>query len=467
MFLKFLNRLRKTIGFRLALWYSAIFLLSFLILFTFAYLNLSSAVRKYDRDNIRVELLECSAHIQMGGVDALKKEVEFERHLNKGKNIFFVRLTDPENQILFLTVPDGWTGFDPKELQAKHLEVTKGWLEIKGTEGVMEIASRRLPDGHLLQIGKSTEGRWNLLKRFHVNFAGIVITMMLVSLTGGVFLTFRALRPIRKFIETLQSLTETGRMDIRVPMRQTGDELDELAVMFNGMLEKIEILINGMKGSLDNVAHDLRTPLARLRGRAEMALKSEPNPDALRESLIECTEESERVLTMLNTLMDISEAETGVMKLNLEEVRVLSLIGEVVELYAYVAEEKDVALYLTSPEDLSLTLDPNRMRQVLANLLDNAIKYTPRGGRVGIEALRKGWEIIITVRDNGIGIPPEELSRIWDRLHRVDKSRSERGLGLGLSLVKAIVEAHQGHAGVSSEPGVGSIFSIYLPDRRH
>jgi signal transduction histidine kinase len=435
------------------------------MLFIFTYLYLSSAVREYDREDTRMEIQECAAQFQAGGIDALKKEVDFEKQISRGKSIFFIRLTGPENDTLFLNVPDEWTEFDAKQLQGKHLNVTKGWLKLKVTGGVVEIASRRLPDGHLLQIGKSTEGRWNLLKRFHINFAAIVVSMISVSFTGGVFLTFRALRPIHRFIETLQSVTETGRMDIRVPTRQTGDELDELAAMFNGMLERIELLINGMKGSLDNVAHDLRTPLTRLRGRAEMALKSEPNPDALRESLIECTEESERVLTMLNTLMDISEAETGVMKLDLKEVRVLSLIGSVVELYADVAEENEVAIHLTSPEDLSLTVDSNRMQQVLANLLDNAIKYTPRGGRVGIEALRKEGEVMITVKDTGIGIPPEDLARVWDRLYRVDRSRSERGLGLGLSLVKAIVEAHKGHVGVSSEPGAGSLFSIYLPNR--
>lgn len=252
-------------------------------------------------------------------------------------------------------------------------------------------------------------------------------------------------------------------MDLRVPTRQTGDELDELAAMFNGMLGKIQVLINGMKDSLDNVAHDLRTPLSRWRGKAEMGLRSEQGVDILRESLIDCVEESERVVTMLNTLMDISEAETGAMKLDLKEVKFLNLIEEVIELYTYIAEEKNITIHMTCPAEISLTVDPSRMQQALANLLDNAIKYSQEGGRVDIEIHQEQGQVAITIKDTGIGIPPEELSRIWDRLYRIDKSRSGRGLGLGLSLVKAIVGAHGGKVNVSSEPGAGSVFSIYLP----
>ena len=463
MFLKSLNRIRKTIGFRLALWYSTIFLLSFLILFVFAYLYLSSSIRDYDRENIRTELHECATQFQKGGIDALKTELELEKHVSGDRNLFFVRLGGPNNETIFINFPDHWTEIGRKQIGDRRLNPDREWIDLEIEGDALEITSLRLPDGHLLQVGKSTEDRWNLMKRFHINIVGIFVPLILLSFAGGVFFAFRALRPIRRFIETAQSVTETGRMDLRVPTRQTGDELDELAAMFNGMLGKIQVLINGMKDSLDNVAHDLRTPLSRWRGKAEMGLRAEQNIDNLRESLIDCIEESDRVFTMLNTLMDISEAETGAMKLDLKEVKFLNLIEEVIELYTYIAEEKDITLHMTCPAEISLRVDPSRMQQALANLLDNAIKYSPEGGRVDIEAHQEQGQVAITIKDNGIGIPREELSRIWDRLYRIDKSRSGRGLGLGLSLVKAIVGAHGGKVDVSSEPGAGSVFSIYLP----
>lgn len=170
---------------------------------------------------------------------------------------------------------------------------------------------------------------------------------------------------------------------------------------------------------------------------------------------------------MLNTLMDISEAETGVMNLDLESVNVSDLIEDVADLYRYVAEDKGILVYTMASNDLYLNADPNRMRQILANLLDNAIKYTPNGGRIDIEAHQRGEKIVVLVKDNGIGIRPEELPRIWDRLYRCDQSRSQKGLGLGLSLVKAIVQGHKGHIEVFSEPGKGSTFSISLPSGDH
>jgi len=252
-------------------------------------------------------------------------------------------------------------------------------------------------------------------------------------------------------------------MDARVLTSQTGDELDELVTLFNTMLEKIETLIKGMHGSLDAVAHDLRTPLARLRGTAEMALRSEQTQDASREALADCVEEADRILTMLNTLMDISEAETGAMKLQMDNIDISELIKDTVELYAHVAEDKNVSLHASSPDDLFLSADANRMRQVMANLMDNAVKYTPSGGRIDLEAFQLDHQAVITVKDTGAGISSEDTPKIWNRLYRSDQSRSQRGLGLGLSLVKAVVQAHNGRIEVSSEPGVGSLFTLYLP----
>jgi signal transduction histidine kinase len=166
---------------------------------------------------------------------------------------------------------------------------------------------------------------------------------------------------------------------------------------------------------------------------------------------------------MLNTLMDISEAETGTMKLARERVDLAQLFQDTVELYADLAEEKHQALTASAAPGLSLDADQNRLRQVMANLVDNAVKYTPAGGSIALEGRAEERTLVIEVRDTGIGIPPGDLPRVWERLYRGDASRSERGLGLGLSLVRAIVEAHGGRVGVRSEPGKGSTFTLVFP----
>jgi signal transduction histidine kinase len=368
--------------------------------------------------------------------------------------------------VLYLSVPDDWGRVDLSALDTLSLTGEQRWATLEtGVDGAaaLEVASVRLPDGTLFQVGKSTERRAELLRRFRLVLILDLALIMGIGLAGGGVLTWSALQPVRALADTVGSIMRTGRTQARVPVGQPADALSDLSVLVNAMLDRIDAVVSAMRGALDNVAHDLRTPMARLRGIAETALRSD-DPATLREALADCLEESERIVAMLNTLMDISEAETGTMALRPEAGSLSALVTQAVELYEEVAEQRGVTLSADVSENISVVVDRSRMRQVLANLIDNAVKYTGPGGRVAItaSATPEDWTVI-AVDDTGIGIPAEEVPHIWDRLYRGDKSRTTRGLGLGLSLVRAIVEAHGGRVSVTSAPGNGSRFEVHLP----
>jgi signal transduction histidine kinase len=464
MFLKLLDPLGKKIGFRLTFWFSAFFIIGTLSLFALAYFLLASSLQQYDRDSIQQRLRQLAAKYQVTDLAGLKKELALETRLRKVKP-FFMRIAGPRNTTLFVEIPDQWAEFDLSQLEHAPMTDSGALFQLPAQDDndeILEIAALRLPDGSILQVGKTTEDRDSLLERFGSIVAGIMIPVIVLGVLGGATLAARTLRPIRQLIQTVRAIG-SGALESRVPIRRTGDELDELGVLFNGMLDQIAALIQGMRNALDNVAHDLRTPVARLRGSAELALRSEPELTACREALADCVEEADELLRSLNTLMDISEAETGTLKLTLEVVNIAALIEDTVDLYQDVAAEKAITVLTTVPKDLRLTADRNRLRQVLANLLDNALKYTPAGGRVELKAYPQARQVVISVEDSGIGMTPDELTKIWDRLYRGDRSRSQRGLGLGLSLVKAVVEAHQGQVEASSQIGGGSTFKLFFP----
>jgi signal transduction histidine kinase len=294
-------------------------------------------------------------------------------------------------------------------------------------------------------------------------FLAIALPIVLLALLGGAIMAYRALKPVRQLLMTLQTIVDTGDVHERAPVEGARGEFTELGDLFNRMLDRIQVLVVGMRRTLDNVAHDLRTPMTHLRGTAEVALQRERDPAAYREALSDCLEASDTVLTMLDTLMDLSEAEAGMMALHPEPLRMFDIVEEVADPYRFVAEQKQVHLDTRVPRDLHVIADRTRLRQVLANLLDNGIKYTPSGGRVTLTGCRQDHSCAVEVSDTGIGIAEEDLPHIWDRLYRGDRSRSERGLGLGLSLVKAIVQAHGGRVGVVSTQGMGAAFTVHLP----
>jgi signal transduction histidine kinase len=463
MFSRWRERLRHTLGFRLALWYAIVFVASSLAIVGLTYVLLGASLRQYDRETIQTTLVQFATAYARGGVSALDREIRTVQAASDPGPLF-VRTVGTAQDVVFLSMPDDWRQFDLSQLATPALSGEQTWATLRVGNGgeELEVASVRLPDGTLFQVGKSTARRKELLRMFRGVLLVDLASLLITALGGGAVLTWYALRPVRTLTDTVREIMRTGRTDRRVPATDTSDALGELSGLVNAMLDRIHAVVGGMRGALDNVAHDLRTPMARLRATAESALSS-TDPATLREALADCLEESDRVVAMLNTLMDISEAETGTMSLRYEQTNLADLIRQSVELYEDLAEQRGLRIESAADGQLVIPVDRNRMRQVVANLLDNAVKYTAAGGRIRIEARREGPHAVLSVVDTGAGIPADEVPRIWDRLYRGDKSRSERGLGLGLSLVKAIVEAHGGRVAVTSAPGEGSRFDLTLP----
>ncbi len=449
-------------GLRLAAWYAALFILGMLGIIALSYALLARSLEQGDRETVRLTLATYASQYEMSGPNGLQSTLLAQEALGAHIDLF-VRVLDPRHDVVFLSLPGRWTSFDLDRPETTPPLGTYSWERIPARSGseVLDLASLLLPDGALLQVGRSTRGRNEVLRRFRALLGGLAAATVLVGLAGGALATRRGLVPIRRLAGTVGEIVRTGRLDGRVPERPGGDALDELVRLVNAMLDRIEALVAAMHGSLDAVAHDLRTPLMRLRAVAETSLAGDA--ESCREALASCLEEAERVRVTLDRLMDISEAEAGAMVLHPEAVSVRSVFDETLDVFGDLAAERGLSLRADDPAPLQMRADRVRLLQVLANLVDNALKYTPSGGEVRLAARREGDSVALTVSDSGIGIPAEDLPRIWDRLVRGDRSRAERGLGLGLSLVKAIVEAHGGGVEVESSPGQGTRFSVHLP----
>ena len=464
-----LDRFRHSLAVRLGVLYALVFTLGAAAVFGVLYWFLADALEKRERAVVEKRAQDYAALYENGGAGALRAKL-VAGEASPEVNSLLVRIVGPGGDIVFGRVPPDWVETQVQRIPLPgafgnfQLQQVVQTVRIpRDAEKDFTVASAPLSDGRSLQVVRSSDNRAVLLAPLRRTFLSVGAGALTLAALVGLVLAWRVTRPLRAVNDTARRIVATGDLQARVPPPAGGGELAELVRQFNTVLAQNAALIGAQRETLDNLAHDLRTPLARLRGTADLALQNQADSGAAREALADCQEESERVLRLLETMLDVSAAETGTLPLRRERLDLGTVLTDAVDLYREVAEEKNITLHLDLPAAVLVDGDTLRLGQAVANLLDNALKYTPAGGRVHLAARMEPGFGVIEVSDTGPGVPPAEREKIWRRLFRGDASRSQRGLGLGLSLVKAIVEAHHGTVAVDEADGGGARFTVRLP----
>jgi two-component system heavy metal sensor histidine kinase CusS len=347
---------------------------------------------------------------------------------------------------------------DPKDRVARH-------VDFPGEKYPYLVLTRRLPDGGAVQGAV-------YLRRFIRNARGVRdIFLWAFPLAGaltlalGSWLVRGSLRPIASITRAAQRISGT-HLEERVPTTGSGDELDQLANTLNDMMERIRRSVERMQRFSANAAHELRTPLNALRSRLEVTLEQPRSADEYRKILGETAEEVASLSDSVHAMLRLAQSEAGLAPEHRVPVPIAPLLEEVVDFFGPLAEEQGLALERGRFDDATVSGEPAWLRQAIANLVDNAIRYTPEGGRIEVSAQREpnGRTISIAVADTGPGIEAAELERIFEPFHRVrGEAAAGPGAGIGLALVREIARAHGGDVSVASAPGRGSRFSVQLP----
>ncbi len=459
------DRIRRSLALRLSLWFAALFAIGFGAIFAFLYWTLGRQLEARDYEALQLRLEQYADIYEASGLQGLRERVAED---SQGPHVrsLFIRLVSPGGDSVWGKIPPDWI-----ESDVQHVAVPFGWVEQRNyrlrvprdAEQDLTVVSRALADGDLLQVGRSTDSRAVLLAPLRRTFLWVGGAVVVIGFGAGLLTARRATRPLHDVVTTARRIIATGALDARVPAPRREDDVAELVRAFNTVLDKNAGLVRAMREALDNVAHDLRTPLTRLRGTAELALQPAGGAAAQAEALGDCVEQVDDVLKLLRALMEISEAEAGMMKLERTGCDLGAIARDAVELYGEVAEAKPVTLVTEIAGAVPVMADATRLRQAIANLIDNAVKYTPAGGHAAVRVAVDGEDALLTVSDTGPGVPVAEQPRVWERLYRGDASRSQHGLGLGLSLVRVIVEAHGGRVAQRNAPEGGAVFEMRLP----
>jgi signal transduction histidine kinase len=463
-----LGKLFRTTTFKLTLVYLTVFALFAAFLLGYFALNTRRLIDEQITDTVNAEITGLSEQYRLGGIRRLVLVVD-ARARRPGSSLYLVTTFNGEALAGNVTALEpgildspGWT-----ETVYRRLDEAENANQ-KHPEHRALVRVFQLPGGFRLLVGRDLDERERL---YHIVLSAgrwSVAIVIVLGLAGGLFVTRRVLRRVDAMTETTRTIME-GDLGERLPVAGTGDEIDRLAENLNEMLERIESLMRGLKEVSDNIAHDLKTPLTRLRNRAEQALRAAKSDAEYRAALEATIDESDGLISTFNALLMIARAESGQARDNMQDFDAAEIAHDIGELYEPLAEEKGIALKVDAERAAPVKGNRELVSQALANLVDNAIKYAEPAGatangepaEIVVAAQDGGDRILLTVADRGPGIPEADRSRAVERFVRLEQSRSQPGSGLGLSLAAAVARLHGGELTMEdNKPGLKCVIAL-------
>jgi heavy metal sensor kinase len=428
-----------------------------------------SAMRSRTDTDLLREAARCVDTVQSGDIAAAQRQIDSDARATGTNDIFFL-VYDRNGRPVASSDLSTWNDLSLVAPSAAEIGSfgSPTYRDAIGTGHHARIRVLTLAAGNafVLRVGITVQDDQRVVDQARQTISAIMLAVIAVAVVVGWLLARRALAGVQNVTSTANAISR-GELRQRVPTSGSGNEIDQLANTFNRMLERIESVVKGMEETNDNIAHELRSPITRIRGQAETTLTGPASIDGYRDMAASTVEECDRLLAMINTMLDIAEAEAGVMNLKTEPVDLAAMLRELCELYEPVIKEKNIDVALDLPDTAVINGDVQKLQRVVANLLDNAVKYTLKGGAIRISAVSAGSYVRVRVANTGAGIAPAHLSAIFKRFYRADKSRSEPGNGLGLTLAQAIVRAHGGEITVASVSGEPTVFTVNLPAPKH
>jgi signal transduction histidine kinase len=424
----------------------------------------TNAIERDIDEGLLEELDEISATLALMGTDSTHKTMNIEAE-TEGKDKMFLRLLDRTGNVVATSDMTYWKNAEINKNALNRINNSVSHIfdlqTIPGKPHKIRVVYGEIDPETILQIGVSLEEE-HFLSAIYAAITPIMIFFVMLSAVIGLFMAKRALSGVEEVTKTASDISK-GIFERRVHIKSKSDEIKMLSESFNRMLDHIQNLMKGLSEVTDNIAHDLKTPITRMRMAAETELG---NPDCCEDGqklAANTIEECDNLLQMINTMLMISKEESGISERVKEPVDLSQIIKDAFELFSPIAKEKGIQYLNNFPNNVSLTGDSYGLQRMVINLLENAIKYTPAGGRVTVSSNIVENIIRIVFQDTGIGISEKDLPHIFERLYRCDRSRSQHGFGLGLSLALAVARSHYGDITVASQLGKGSTFTVIFP----